>query len=270
MNKSSTYGVFDSLSNSSVEDLAVAELEVNGYTLIPSGIKSDEIKLAKLKIDLINEVQVGEIGKDALVTINDVDNVRCLVSYDDLFLKISSNNALISFARRILGENIVLLMQNGIINKPKNNNSQSRWHRDLNYQHFVCSQPLAINALLMLDDFTEENGATLAVPATHKLAPFPGDLFCEKFKKTITGKAGDFLILNAMLFHAAGINVSSKPRYAVNHVIGKPFLGQQISIPEAINRNNAIQLHDDEFLRSYLGYKWNPADSALDWRIKKL
>ena len=37
---------------------------------------------------------------------------------------------------------------------------QSAFHRDLPYQHFTSSRPIAINALFCADEFTNENGAT--------------------------------------------------------------------------------------------------------------
>jgi hypothetical protein len=52
----------------------------------------------------------------------------------------------------------------------------------------------------------------------------------------------------------------------VNHVIGLPILSQQIDIPRSLNGKWA----DDPFLAKYLGYRWNPKPTVVDWRRAKL
>ena len=67
-------------------------------------------------------------------------------------------------------------------------------------------------------------------------------------------------------FHRAGENSSEAPRRGVNHLIGLPFLAQQIDIPRALGGRYA----DDPFLGRYLGYKWAPAASVDDWRRARM
>jgi hypothetical protein len=52
----------------------------------------------------------------------------------------------------------------------------------------------------------------------------------------------------------------------VNHVIGLPILSQQIDIPRSLGG----KWSDDPFLSKYLGYRWNPKPSVLEWRQGKL
>ena len=39
-----------------------------------------------------------------------------------------------------------------------------------------------------------------------------------------------------MVFHRAGENRSGRPRRAVNHVFSTPIIAQQISLPDALER----------------------------------
>ena len=125
----------------------------------------------------------------------------------------------------------ILNQQNGIINPPRADYNQGAWHRDFPYQHFVSSRPLAINALFCVDDFTIENGATYVLPASHKSGPFASKTFVERHAVQVVAKAGSFILLDCMLFHAGGFNQSSRPRRAVNHVYNIPYFKQQINIP---------------------------------------
>jgi hypothetical protein len=78
----------------------------------------------------------------------DADILRCPLAYDDCFIKVATLEPLMDICCRSFGQNFVPLQQNAIINRPTTKEYQSRWHRDLAYQHFVISKRLALNALL--------------------------------------------------------------------------------------------------------------------------
>jgi len=146
---------------------------------------------------------------------------------------------------------VILNQQNGVINPPHAERyNQGAWHRDLPYQHFVSSRPLAINALFCLDAFTAENGATMVLPASHRLEAFPSDRFVEAEAATIAAPAGSFIILDCMMFHSGGVNLTERPRRAVNHVYSIPLLRQQIDLPNTLGETFVA----DGDLRRLLGF----------------
>jgi ectoine hydroxylase-related dioxygenase (phytanoyl-CoA dioxygenase family) len=82
----------------------------------------------------------------------------------------------------------------------------------------------------------------------------------------VTAPAGSFIVMDAMMFHRAGRNTSDKPRIGINHLIGLPFLVQQIDIPRILDGAHS----GDPALARYLGYKWNPAPSIEAWRAARV
>ncbi|MEX3954872.1 phytanoyl-CoA dioxygenase family protein [Trinickia sp. EG282A] len=264
-----TYGVIDRMAAADAIDEAVAELRINGYTVLDSKLPVDFLDRLKSKLDHVYEVQVREAGgEEILRAMNDADIARCLLAYDQDFLSVATAAPLMDFAKRALGPEFVLLMQNGIINRPERENYQAKWHRDLNYQHWTSSKTLAVNALLCIDPFTNDNGATFVLPATQHVEAYPPASFVSKFEKQVTVPAGSYLILDAMLYHRAGINTTNTVRRAVNHVIGLPFMAQQIDLPSALaNRDYAPP--EDPLTRKYLGYRWSPARDVNDWRNRR-
>jgi ectoine hydroxylase-related dioxygenase (phytanoyl-CoA dioxygenase family) len=264
------YGVSERLSQNDAIDEAMAELCINGYTVLPSGFSPNFIESLKDGLDRAYAKQVAEIGSETdLRAINDEDIARCMLTYEANYLDVATAPPLMALAKRYLGPEFVLMMQNGIINRPDRENYQARWHRDLNYQHWTSSKPISINALLCIDEFTAENGATFVLPGTHHVAPFPTDAFIHKHQKQLSAPAGSFVVLDAMVFHRAGINQSRGVRRAVNHVIGLPFMAQQVDIPRAIARGDRPEPTDPQ-VRKYLGYRWAPAADAIDWRQRRL
>jgi ectoine hydroxylase-related dioxygenase (phytanoyl-CoA dioxygenase family) len=178
----------------------------------------------------------------------------------------ATNPVLLGVAERILGSNFVLLMQNGVINPPSTKHYQTNWHRDLNYQHWVCSRPLALSALFCLDRFSRETGGTHILMGTHLKEEFPSEEFVRRYEEVVEARPGSIILFDSMLFHRAGHNSSTIVRRAVNHVIGVPILGQQISIPDMLQG----RFRDDPFLSRFLGYRWNPRPGVRSWRMQRL
>jgi hypothetical protein len=257
------YGILKSSQIKDEIDLKAEELRFYGYCILDSGFTDQELADLRNAIDksyVTQSKEVEDIG--GMEAKRDSDLVLAPIVYDPLFLKSATTSNLMKLSQRVLGENFVLLQQNAIINRPSNKHYQIQWHRDLNYQHFTSSQPLSISALYCVDDFNAETGGTVVLPGTHLIEEFPSDEFVLNKEVQVVAKAGSILVFNSMLFHRAGKNVSQIIRRGLNHVIGRPFLAQQIDLPRVLNG----KYKEDPFLSKYLGYRWNPASSVKSWR----
>jgi ectoine hydroxylase-related dioxygenase (phytanoyl-CoA dioxygenase family) len=260
------YGVRESSAALSETDRSVEEIRIAGFTVVPGVLSESELQMIRSKLDEIYEIQVKEIGgEERLSEINDVNVVRLLLAYDDYFLHVAINPAVLAIVERLLGDYYILMQQNGILNLPGLENYQISWHRDLSYQHFVSTRPLAISALFCIDDFSEESGGTYVLPASHKIEAFPSHEFLEKNQRSIAAKAGSVLVFDSMVFHRAGHNHSTFTRRALNHVYTLPFLKQQISMPEALQGR-----FRDGFLSKLLGYESEPGKNVSQWRTAKI
>lgn len=242
------------------------EIFYTGYCVIENLIDDNALSEISMLIDRIYSQQMQEIGGTfAADIINDANIVRCPMAYDKIFISLAKHPVIIDIMKQILGQSFLLLMQNAIINRPDQGNYQTRWHRDLNYQHWTSSKPLALNALFCIDPFMPETGCTYVLPSSHLREAFPSDDFVRKHQVPVIASSGSLVIMDAMLYHRAGINISDKPRRALNHVIGLPFMSQQIDISVFVGEN----LPDDEFSNTYFGRRWHPASSAKEWRASK-
>jgi ectoine hydroxylase-related dioxygenase (phytanoyl-CoA dioxygenase family) len=262
----SSYGVVDARAEGDEVDARVEELTRIGYTALESGLGPDSLVRLRAKLDKVYARQVESLGAASLDQSDDADVARCLLAYEPCFLELAINPALIGLCRRVFGESFVLLQQNGVINRPSREHYQLRWHRDLPFQHWVASKPIAIAALLCVDDFNPTTGGTFGLPGSHRHEEFPSDAFVRRHEQAMTAPAGTFLVMDAMMFHRAGRNSSDRPRRGINHLIGLPFLSQQIDLPSMLNGAHA----EDPFLSRYLGYRWAPAASVEAWRAERL
>ena len=161
-----------------------------------------------------------------------------------------------------MGPGFILNQQNGIVNPASSEHySQSPFHRDLPYQHFVSTRPLAINALFCIDPFTSDNGATWVVPASHKEEAFPSEPVLRAQRRQVAAPAGSFLVLDCMIWHGGGQNQTNRDRRAVNHVYTIAMMRQQIDLPAFLGED----FTQDPASRQLLGFGHPQPRSVRDY-----
>lgn len=264
------YGVRESEAVADELSLHAEELRRDGLTVLPDVFEPSHMRDVAARLDRLLDAQTAACGGvQALERMRDADLVRCPLAYDDAMLPLACHECVLALVRRVLGEAIVLLMQNAIVNRPRRQQAQSRWHRDLNYQHWTSSRPLALNFLVCVDRFYADGGATWALPGSHLHEAFASAAYVARHEQVIEAEPGSVVVMDAMLFHRSGTNRSADhTRRAVNHVVGTPFMGQQIDMPRLLARHGRDH-SADPFLGRYLGYRWNPAADVETWRQQR-
>jgi len=264
--KEKFYGELKQIPCESDLDLYVEEIRNKGFSIIEGVISEEHLNLYREKIDKIYQLQEDHFGSDRLQLIQEKNMCRMPLKYDSFFLKIATNEIVLSIAKRFLGDFFILNLQNAIINTPNEEHHQSSWHRDLPYQNYVISNPLSINALFCIDNFSQETGGTIVVPYTHRTEILPSDRYIQKHSVTATAKAGSVIVFDSMLFHKAGYNSSNAIRRAINHQYQIPLMKQFYDFPKALDG----QYSDDPFLAQLLGYTSQTPFDDIEWREQRI
>jgi ectoine hydroxylase-related dioxygenase (phytanoyl-CoA dioxygenase family) len=86
-----------------------------------------------------------------------------------------------------------------------------------------------VNTAFFLDDYTEENGATVYVPGSHRSPEGPSEeMPAPSQLARITGRAGDIALWDGFLHHATGLNRTvDQQRRGVIATYFPPFLRTQ-------------------------------------------
>ena len=123
-------------------------------------------------------------------------------------------------------------------------------HRDVRTN--TGSYPLWLNMLIMLDDSTEQNGATWLLEKSQNTVDPPEDE--EFFSDAVraTGKKGDLLIFDCNLWHCAGENITDLPRRIITPFFSRPFIKQQIDLPRVYGESFGDTLSPR--LKQWMGY----------------
>lgn len=119
------------------------------------------------------------------------------------------------------------------------------------WQHPDYGREARVQIMFAVTDFTEENGATRVIPASHLW----DDLRVPKEDETVAAemKAGDALIWIGSTYHGGGANVSHAPRIGLTMSYDLGFLRQEENHYLSLS-TETIKSFPDE-LRGLLG--WN-------------
>ncbi|GLS32781.1 Phytanoyl-CoA dioxygenase (PhyH) [Mesorhizobium albiziae] len=244
------YGVKEQTATVDRIDVACEELRLVGFSIVDPGFSDDyKAHIAKCFDTVAQTYFTSHGGRDALRSIDEHNTIRGMLAYDHMFLELAKTPTIISLCERLLGNTFILNQQNGVINPAVSDRyNQAYYHRDLPYQHFTTSRPLAINALYCVDAFTVENGATRVVPGSHKQEAFPSDSAVHGLETVALARAGCFIVLDCMTFHCGGRNVTLCDRRAINHVYTLPFIKQQIYLKSMVEDSGRLSPADRQLL----------------------
>lgn len=262
-----SYGVRKQLTADDLTAVHVQEIQLVGYTVVEGVIAEGELDGWRERIDRLIEAQGAFYGSaEEAKALGEGNTARAAMAQDRAFVELVKIEAVLAICRRLLGPYFVVNQQNVVVNPPSGvRHHQSQWHRDLPYQHYTSSAPLAVSALVCIDPFSEVTGGTVVLPASHKLDEFPSDQVVLRQERTVTAPAGSCLVFDAMLYHRTGTNRSEGLRRAVNQMFTIPMFQQQIALPAALGPDFPA----DPAEAQLLGYVNAPPSSVQDWAASR-
>jgi hypothetical protein len=213
--------------------------------------------------DLCRDIQIKN-GIDAVTdgTVHHLIASNEMV-YIELINKICQSE-IFDFIKDYFQGNFILNSYGGVINIPNKPSYVTNIHRDIRF--FSGEFPLMLNLLIMLDDFTLENGATYLLAGSHKIGNKPTDQeFYQKADRAL-GKRGDVLLFNSNLWHAAGINKTDQERRAITITLTKPFMKQQLDYPRAIGYDKLETMSPK--LQQVIGFFCRTPSNLDEWYQK--
>jgi ectoine hydroxylase-related dioxygenase (phytanoyl-CoA dioxygenase family) len=162
---------------------------------------------------------------------------------------------------RYFNGKFILLNFGATLNLPGRAAYTLKPHRDV--RAWTRDYRLSLNMLVMLDDFTAENGATLFLAGSHRIEQPPTLEAFQARALQRTGRAGDILLFNSLVVHAASPNRSAAPRAALTLCFGRPFMKPQMDWPRFLGPGAEARLTPRA--RQLLGYDARVAASLEEY-----
>lgn len=242
----------------------IIELKKQGYTIIQNLVEESWLDLLSDALDKAfiehretqlnnhNDIQTNGVALHTLLS-----NPIFINFLEDL-----QNKKFFEFlSESFFNGKCIINSFSGLDNLPNQPNFSAIIHRDLRF--YSGDFPIMLNCLLMVDDFTIENGGTYLLPYSHLEEGKPSD--DEFFQNAIqaVGKRGDILIFNANVWHSSAPNTTQNHRRAIPITVSKSFMKQLLDYPRAIGYDRI-----DDFsleLQQLLGYHSRVPASLDEW-----
>jgi ectoine hydroxylase-related dioxygenase (phytanoyl-CoA dioxygenase family) len=203
-----------SLATGSLPPRAAEALDVMGFVVLPGPLSDDRVAHLSAAYDAAvehaapDDVHTGRTG--VTTRVND------FVNRDPVFDCLYVHAPLLEACARVIGRPFKLSTMHA---------RTLHAHRPVQGLHMdFAPEPSDVAAsawpmvgfIVMVDDFTRENGATLFVPGSHRWRVPQRDVPAEHRDQTpATGSAGSVIVYNGSMWHGHGANTTAHPRRSI-------------------------------------------------------
>lgn len=240
---------------SSIAEIVEEILGGKGYSVLPGLMSRDEAEEAR-SFALAEASQSNASGNSARNQRIKHGAARRLLHQGEIFERLVQQPILIAVAEALMGGDVTLSSYSCRVMWP----GATEMGMHVNYPYWAMSGPYAVRPALMLQviwmlqDFTEDNGATLVMPRSQMLATQPD---AERFRRDaviVTGKAGTAVVSHGLLWHDTSQNRTEEPRVSLlinygNKVI-RPLDSEISEVPPEVLARATPKL------RQLLGLEW--------------
>lgn len=215
-----------------IDDRAAAAYREQGWLVVPDVL--DAAQLARVRATVATILE-GARGATAHTDVYDLEpdhtpdaprvrRIKTPHKHTPLFWELARSPKLIAILKKLLGTEGVRLHGSKINMKAPHGGAPVEWHQDWAFYPHTNDDLLAVG--VMLDDCTEENGAMLVLPDTHRGPVYDhhaDGYFCGAmdavnvsldFSKAVpcTGRAGSMSFHHVRAVHGSAQNLSDRPR----------------------------------------------------------
>jgi len=237
-------------------------MQARGWVLYPAQLEPSAIKALSHESDQVYETCRRVQEKNGVANASMEGAAHHVVGYGgalDRFLDALPLQAEIE--RYFDGGKYIVLNYGAALNPPGAKTYTCKPHRDV--RAYTGEYHLSLNMLVMLDDFTVENGATLILDGSHQVADPPSTEIFQRHARQITGKAGDILLFNSLVVHSAAPNLTMGRRRCLTLCFGRPYVKPQMDFPRYIPAD--VMDGFTPFARQLLGVNAKVSASLADY-----
>jgi len=206
-----------------------AQLDTQGFLHIPAALNQAQVDAINRRQQELLAEEGDQAGKEVHQEAG-TDRLSDLINKGDVFHVVLRNPKVLAAIATVLRWDMKLSSLNARAAQPGKGlqHLHADWGRlEVPGDYQVC------NSIWLLDDFTPENGATRAVPGTHRSTALPGDEMPDPQQphpreQLLLGKAGDVFVFNSHTWHGGTLNRTDKPRRALHAYFCRRHHEQQL------------------------------------------
>ncbi|WP_436499463.1 phytanoyl-CoA dioxygenase family protein [Actinokineospora sp. HUAS TT18] len=227
----------------------LSTLDQDGYLILTDLLSSEEC--ADLRTEL--SPLLGQYGRNAFEGHN-TQRIYSLLDKTRAVDRLVEHPRVLALLDRLLLPNY-LLSQLQIINIRPGEEAQLLHPDDGIYPITRPRPDLSVATVWAIDEFTEDNGATVLIPGSHRWpegrTPQEGDP-----RRTAVMPAGSCVLFVGTLWHGGGANRSTSSRMAATAQYCQPWLRTQEAFTLSVGKDVVREVSED--IRRMLGYSIHP------------
>ncbi|KAK4067230.1 uncharacterized protein Triagg1_7673 [Trichoderma aggressivum f. europaeum] len=222
----------------------------DGYVVIPNAFTEAEALEAKAEIDRLHG-QRPRIGRDSFdgFKTNRIFALLNKTRVFDKFCLIPQVHALNNFF--LDDDYLVYIMETITINPGEK--AQALHHDDSVIRMPRPRPPVTAATMIVLDDYTEMNGATRIIPGSHLWGS--DRLGDESEAKSVVCPRGSVIYFLGTTWHSGGANRSDKPRYAATIQYCQPYIRPLENLMLAVDPRKALSGEIPKKIVDMMGYR---------------
>jgi ectoine hydroxylase-related dioxygenase (phytanoyl-CoA dioxygenase family) len=206
------------------------EFHTNGFTLLRNVLPPHSIPNLRLLLSNCINDDLSRWSRNP--DYHDHWMVHNLMARHIDFAKVMENPVLQAYLCEILGDSCIVYAYTSSSMPPKGTNYSRRIHVDS--PRLIKSYYTNVGAILALDDFTDDNGATYFLPGSQWRTDPPSETEFLSNSVRAYPKAGDMVLFSARTWHMGGENHTDRPRHALTINACRSFMKQRFDFPRLV------------------------------------
>ncbi|NKB80989.1 MAG: phytanoyl-CoA dioxygenase [Nitrospirales bacterium] len=221
-----------------VDPKLISQFETDGVCVVKRVLDDEQLYWLKLELNQAREEDLRQ--RPDVLDSGMVHN--CMLRGKEM-AKLLDNPTMNAYVKEVLSPTFILYAYQSSSLPSGGGNYGSRVHVDC--FRFIPNYITNVGVFFALDDFTLENGATYYLKGSHK-KKFVLDekKFYENASRLIC-QAGDMVVLNALLHHAAGVNKTNKIRHALTMNFCRCYMRQRFDFCRMVDKEFIESLGED-------------------------
>jgi len=211
----------------SSEESTLETLARDGYAIVPGVLPAGTV--ARLRVDLEAAI-VTEAAYHGGADYVDYGMVLVCCTRARSFVDVLAEDSIMGTINSIVGEGSIVYAYTSSSMPPGRANYSYRIHVDS--PRIIPGYETNAGVMVLLDDFTAENGATwvLAGSQHRREAPSEEEFFANA--KRVIAPAGSAVYLNPRVWHSGGKNETKAWRHSITMNMCRGYMKQRLDIPK--------------------------------------
>jgi hypothetical protein len=160
--------------------------------------------------------------------------------YGGAFNEVFDNAAFMMPFNQVLGEGSIVYAYTSSSMPKAGSNYSARIHQDC--PRHIPGYRTNVGATVLLQDFTEENGATYFLPCSQDRRTAPTEAEFMAGARRLLAPAGSVCFFDALVWHRGGENHTTAWRHALTLNMARSFMKQRLDIPRMLSPEVAAAL----------------------------